>query len=222
YCPRGTTWPTLANGATRPPAPSATTGRDHGSGMDPWAALCPGQSMLELRSDAQQNVFTSVRGDELHADRQAGRVPTERQRNRGLARDVERGREGDQWKALGERAQRIVGGGGELADPWWRRSDGRCHEQIESVLPPARHAPRVNRKDLQRLEVPGGGDASPEPRQRPRRRLDVFSVDRPAELAAAIVQRRGRPRRHDVREVLRDIAVVERRGMGFFEAVSQG
>src|SRR5205823_5791008 len=136
-----------------------------------WAALCPGQSMLELRSDAQQNVFTSVRGDELHADRQAGRVPTERQRNRGLARDVERGREGDQWKALGERAQRIVGGGGELADPWWRRSDGRRHEQIESVLPPARHAPRVNRKDLQRLEVPGGGDASPEPRQRPRRRL---------------------------------------------------
>ena len=40
--------------------------------------------------------------------------------------------------------------------------------------------------------------------------------------AVDIVQRRGRPRRHDVREVLRDIAVVERRGMGFFEAVSQG
>ena len=76
----------------QPPAPRAELGPGPacGAGEHRRAALGPRPGLLELRRHPEEQVLAAVRGDELHADRQAVRGPVQRERDRRLAGDVER------------------------------------------------------------------------------------------------------------------------------------
>jgi hypothetical protein len=71
---------------------AATVGRAS-SGVDRWSAAGPGRYLFQLRGDAQQQVLTEGRGDQLDPDRQPGRRSGEREADGRLTGDVERHRE---------------------------------------------------------------------------------------------------------------------------------
>ena len=76
--------------AVEPLAARDASGMAGTSGMDGRSPIGPGPRDFQLRGDAQQEIFAAVRGLQLDADRQAGGVPRQRQRDRGLARSCSR------------------------------------------------------------------------------------------------------------------------------------
>src|SRR6266508_181831 len=76
------------SGTTPPVAFLRQKGRV-GSGVHRGATVGPGPGGLELCGHPDQDVLTTVRRDELDADRQSRIVPVQRQRDAGLAGDVE-------------------------------------------------------------------------------------------------------------------------------------
>ena len=78
-----------------------------GSGVDRRAPVDPRARRLELRGDAEQEVFATGGGDELHADRQAV-GPVQRHRHRRLAGHVERHGERGVGRGGEERAVGVV------------------------------------------------------------------------------------------------------------------
>src|SRR5439155_20098066 len=69
---------------------SATTVRHAGSAANRRLALAPRHLLLQNGGEAQEAGFVAETADEMHADRQAGFRPAQRQRERRLPRDVER------------------------------------------------------------------------------------------------------------------------------------
>ena len=76
---------------------------------DGRAAVGPRARGFELRGEAEQHVLAAVARDELHADRQPVVVPVQRQRDRGLAGQVERRGEADTSAPIRPRSSTLSG-----------------------------------------------------------------------------------------------------------------
>src|SRR6266404_1796983 len=128
-------------GVRIPPPALPVFARDRYWRSDLGCAVGPGLRPLELTRDAEQDVFATVGGDELYADRQALGCPLQWEADRRLAAGVERRSERHELAGTTHRRHRLIGVVDDRAELDRQLAERRREQQIPAVVPPRLQRP---------------------------------------------------------------------------------
>jgi len=183
-----------------------------------WVPVRPRRGLLHLAGHPDEQVLPAVGRDQLHADRQAGGRPVQREAHRRLAGRVELRGVGHE---AGDPAALLLGAGRGEPAKLRRRGTGRGRDEQVVPGPPVRHAPCPSPEPLPGLQVRHRGQRLPGPPVVRVARLDLCIGDRPAEHPLERLEHRfGVGGDHRV-EVPGEPGVEHARGPGLLDAVTQ-